>query len=101
LGFCYVSFIATALAFVAWFTRLRHLPGGAVGLIGLLNPVTGVLLGTLVASESLGPRQLAGMLVVLLGVILAQPTVADRFRDHRQTAQSDARHFMANHDRRE
>jgi probable blue pigment (indigoidine) exporter len=49
LAFGYVSLVATALAFVAWFAGLRHLPAGTVGLIGLLNPVTGVLLGTVVA----------------------------------------------------
>ena len=47
LGYLYVSLIATALAFAAWFAGLRHLEAGTVGLIGLLNPVTGVLLGTL------------------------------------------------------
>ena len=40
LAFGYVTLIATALAFVAWFTGLRHLPAGTVGLIGLLNPLT-------------------------------------------------------------
>lgn len=38
VAFCYVSLVATALAFTAWFTGLRHLPAGTVGLIGLLNP---------------------------------------------------------------
>ena len=32
-------------AFVAWFAGLKHLEAGTVGLIGLLNPVTGVLVG--------------------------------------------------------
>ncbi len=37
-AYAYVSVIATAVAFTAWFTGLRHLPAGTVGLIGLLNP---------------------------------------------------------------
>ena len=53
LGFGYVTVVATALAFVAWFTGLRHLGAGTVGLVGLSNPVTGVLLGTVVAGEGL------------------------------------------------
>jgi probable blue pigment (indigoidine) exporter len=72
LAFTYVTVVATALAFVAWFTGLRHLPAGTVGLIGLLNPVTGVLLGTLVAAEPFGPRQAVGTLLVLAGVLLGQ-----------------------------
>ncbi|MFD2351303.1 DMT family transporter [Nonomuraea ferruginea] len=56
LGFGYVTVIATALAFAAWFAGLRHLSAGTVGLIGLLNPVTGVLLGTVLAGETLTGR---------------------------------------------
>lgn len=82
-GFAYVSVIATAVAFVAWFSGLAHLPAGTVGLIGLLNPVTGVLLGTLLAGELLGAWQLAGLGLVLVGILLGQPTasrIAGRIR---------------------
>lgn len=72
LGFAYVTIVATALAFVAWFTGLRHLPAGTVGLVGLLNPVTGVLLGALLASEPFGARQAVGTALVLAGVLLGQ-----------------------------
>jgi probable blue pigment (indigoidine) exporter len=79
LGFAYVSVFATAVAFAAWFTGLAHLPAGTVGLVGLLNPVTGVLLGTLVAGEVLGPAQLVGLVLVLAGILLGQPLVARAF----------------------
>ncbi|MGX1669365.1 EamA family transporter [Streptomyces sp. NPDC055400] len=83
LAFGYVALIATALAFAAWFTGLRHLQAGTVGLIGLLNPVTGVLLGTAAAGETLTVQQLCGMVLVLAGVILGQPKRAGR-RDSSQ-----------------
>ncbi|MFE2045073.1 EamA family transporter [Streptomyces sp. NPDC059477] len=73
LAFAYVALVATALAFVAWFTGLRHLPAGTVGLIGLLNPVTGVLLGTAVAGEALTAQQVCGLVLVLAGVWLGRP----------------------------
>jgi probable blue pigment (indigoidine) exporter len=72
-GFAFVSVVATALAFVAWFTGLRHLDAGAVGLIGLLNPVTGVLLGLALAGESLAAHQVLGLALVLSGVLLGRP----------------------------
>jgi probable blue pigment (indigoidine) exporter len=72
-AFGYVALVATALAFAAWFTGLRHLPAGTVGLIGLLNPVTGVLLGTALAAEVLTLQQLCGLILVLAGVILGRP----------------------------
>lgn len=65
LGFAYVSVVATALAYVAWYTALRRLGPATVGLVGLLNPVTGVLLGTAVAAEPLSARQVAGIALVL------------------------------------
>ncbi|MEV8313462.1 EamA family transporter [Streptomyces sp. NPDC059900] len=73
LAFGYVALVATALAFVAWFTGLRHLPAGTVGLVGLLNPVTGVVLGTMVAGEMLTLQQLCGLALVLAGVVLGRP----------------------------
>ncbi|UCR88039.1 DMT family transporter [Mycetocola spongiae] len=72
LGFAYVSLVTTALAYLLWFAGLARLPAGTVGLIGLLNPVTGVLLGTLIAGEILGGRQLAGLALVLGGILLGQ-----------------------------
>ncbi|WP_202865750.1 EamA family transporter [Kribbella turkmenica] len=72
-GFAYVGLIATALAFTAWFTGLRQLPAATVGLIGLLNPVTGVLLGTTLSGELLTLPQLLGLALVLGGITLARP----------------------------
>lgn len=76
LGFLYVAVVATALAFAAWFSGLRRLDAGTVGLVGLLNPVTGVLLGTVIAGEVLSPRQLAGLALVLTGIVLGRPVRA-------------------------
>jgi probable blue pigment (indigoidine) exporter len=72
IGFSYVTLVATALAFAAWFAGLRHLPAGTVGLIGLLNPVTGVILGVAIAAEPFGYRQVIGTALVLAGVLLGQ-----------------------------
>lgn len=76
LGFGYVTVVATALAFAAWFSGLRHLPAATVGLVGLLNPVTGVLLGTMIAGEALTARQFCGLALVLLGILFGQPAAA-------------------------
>ncbi|MEU3401070.1 EamA family transporter [Streptomyces filamentosus] len=86
LAFGYVSLVATALAFTAWFAGLRRLPAASVGLIGLLNPVTGVLLGVAVAGEALTVQQLAGLGLVLGGVLLGGPSRAGRRRAGRLPA---------------
>lgn len=69
LGFAYVIVIATAVAYAAWFTGLARLPGAVVGVIGLLNPVTGVLLGVWLGHEPFGPAQLLGLALVVVGVL--------------------------------
>lgn len=69
LGFTYVILIATAVAYGAWFAGLAHLPGAAVGIIGLLNPVTGVVLGVSLAGEPFGPAQIVGLGLVMVGVL--------------------------------
>lgn len=76
LGFLYVAVVATALAFAAWFSGLRRLDAGTVGLVGLLNPVTGVLLGTVIAGEVLNLQQLSGLALVLTGIVLGRPVRA-------------------------
>lgn len=68
-----IAVVATALAFVCWFTGLRHLPAGTVGIIGLLNPVTGVVLGVAVGGESLAALQTVGITLVLLSLVIARP----------------------------
>lgn len=78
LAFGYVTVVATALAFAAWFAGLRHLPAATVGLVGLLNPVTGVLLGTALAGESLTLRQICGLALVLSGILLGRPAARRR-----------------------
>jgi probable blue pigment (indigoidine) exporter len=76
LGFGYITIIATAVAFSAWFAGLRRLPAATVGLIGLLNPVTGVLLGTAFAGENLTVRQICGLVLVFGGIFAGQHVAA-------------------------
>lgn len=71
-AFAYVSLIATALASVCWFAGLARLPAGTVGIVGLLNPVTGVLLGVLAAAEQLTWLQAGGIALVLAGILLGR-----------------------------
>ena len=72
LAYGAISLIATAIAFLCWFAGLRHLPAGTVGIIGLLNPVTGVLLGVLLAAESLASSQWWGLALVAAALVLGR-----------------------------
>lgn len=81
-GYLYLWLFGTALAYVAWFTGLRRMPAGAVSLIGLINPVVGVLLGVAVAGEAFGVVQALGMALVLGGILLGQPAIRSLARHH-------------------
>lgn len=72
LAYGAISLVATAIAFLCWFAGLRHLPAGTVGIIGLLNPVTGVLLGVLLAAESLASAQWWGLALVAAALVLGR-----------------------------
>lgn len=76
LAVTYMALVATAVAYLAWFSGLRRLPASAVGLLGLLNPVAGVTLGLLLGGERLGPLQVVGTITVLVAVLVGQPSTA-------------------------
>jgi len=60
----------SALAYTAYSWLLKHSPADRVGTFAFVNPAVAAVLGWLVLGEVLGPAQLAGMVVVLLGVAL-------------------------------
>lgn len=70
-GYFYTSILATGIAYVCWFGALARIPASTVGVIGLLNPVAGVLGGTLIARESLAVAQIAGIVLVLVAMYLS------------------------------
>jgi probable blue pigment (indigoidine) exporter len=70
-GFVYTALVATALANLCWFAGLTKLRATTVGVVGLLNPVTGVMLGALVAHETFTGEQFAGVALVLVGILAA------------------------------
>jgi drug/metabolite transporter (DMT)-like permease len=81
VGFAYIAIIGTAVAYVAWFTGLRRLPAETVGVIGLLNPVTGVVLGVALAGEAFGVLQAVGVALVLTGVAAGAVVVKKKGTD--------------------
>jgi probable blue pigment (indigoidine) exporter len=68
-GFAFTTLVATALAYLCWFAGLARLRAATVGVVGLLNPVTGVLLGALVAHERFTVEQVAGIVLVLAAIL--------------------------------
>jgi drug/metabolite transporter (DMT)-like permease len=66
----YLALFGSALAYTAYTWLLKHSPADRVGTFAYVNPAIAAVLGWAVLGETLGPAQVAGMLVVLLGVAL-------------------------------
>jgi drug/metabolite transporter (DMT)-like permease len=66
----YLAVFGSAIAYTAYSWLLKRVPADRVGTFAYVNPAIATVLGWAVLGESLGPAQIAGMLVVLLGVAL-------------------------------
>ncbi len=66
----YLAVFGSAIAYTAYTWLLKRVPADRVGTYAYVNPAVAALLGWTVLGESLGPLQLAGMVVVLGGVAL-------------------------------
>jgi len=73
-GWACVAYVATVpmtVAYLAWFRALRLVPASVAATTVLVSPMVGVLGGTLVLEETLGPRQIVALGLTLAGVALA------------------------------
>lgn len=64
-----LAILSTALGYVVFFRILAAAGGTNISLVTLLIPVSAVLLGSLVLGERVSPVQLAGMVLIALGLI--------------------------------
>ena len=74
----YLGLLGSGVAYVLWFRGLTVLGPTSASIIGLVNPVVGVLLGVLLLGEHFGPVHLVAMLLVVGSVLAAQEPVRDR-----------------------
>ncbi|MFG6448257.1 EamA family transporter [Roseateles sp. BYS180W] len=72
LAYGYLGLFGALLAYLLWFRGLQRLPAVAVASLGLLSPVTAVMLGWLLLGQSLGLQAQLGMVMVLGSVLAVQ-----------------------------
>ena len=71
----YLGLAGSGLAYVLWFRGLTVLGPTAASIIGLVNPVVGVLLGVVLLGEHFGAVHLVGLVLVVASVVAAQDPV--------------------------
>jgi len=70
----YLIVAGSIVAFTAYVWLLHHESPTRVGTYAYVNPVIAVLLGYFVGGESVGPRTIAGTLLVLVSVVVITTT---------------------------
>lgn len=90
-GYLLIGGFGTLVAYAVWFRGLQAAPANVVAMLGLLNPVAGMLLGVALAGEHFGPAQAIGSTLVLSGIMLGQPALMNhvhaRLRKRRPVTQ--------------
>ncbi|MGB8664731.1 MAG: EamA family transporter [Serratia inhibens] len=73
-AYTYLSLAGAFVAYGLWFRGITRLPGVAVASLGLLSPLTAVLLGWVMLSQTLSSTALFGFIIVLTSVLVVQRT---------------------------
>lgn len=71
-GLLYLGLFGAALTYFLWFRGVARIPPSAVSMLGMMSPVTAVVLGWLVLDQRLSPLQMLGAAAVLGSVWLGQ-----------------------------
>jgi len=73
-GLTWLGLIGAAASYWLWFRGVARIEPGAVSMLGLMSPLTAVILGWLWLGQSLTPQQTLGATVLLASVWLGQIT---------------------------
>lgn len=85
-GLAYMSLIGGALTYILWFRGLARLDPSQVSLLGVLSPLSAVILGWVLLGETLTPNQMIGAVLALFSLWLGQ----SRLRLRRKPATDSA-----------
>lgn len=79
-GYAYLSLAGALFAYTLWFRGIALLPSVAVSSLGLLSPLTALLLGWILLGQAMTGLSLLGMLTVLASILAVQWAVSTRRR---------------------
>ena len=71
-GLIWLGLIGAAATYALWFRGVARIEPGAVSMLGMMSPVTAVLLGWVVLGQSLSLLQALGAVIVLVSVWAGQ-----------------------------
>ncbi|KIC11513.1 ABC transporter permease [Leisingera sp. ANG-M1] len=77
-GLAYMSLIGGALTYILWFRGLARIDPAQVSLLGVLSPLSAVILGWLLLNETLTSNQMLGAVLALYSLWLGQSRLGAR-----------------------
>lgn len=80
LGYAYLGIVGTLFAYSLWFWGISRLQPVAVSALGLLSPITAIVLGWFALNQQLGVREIAGILLVFASIGIFQLRLPARSR---------------------
>lgn len=75
-AYIYLSLAGALFAYTLWFRGLQRLPTVAIASLGLLSPLTAVVLGWCLLSQSITGTAFLGLVIVLISVFTVQWTTS-------------------------
>ncbi|MGK0248155.1 MAG: putative blue pigment (indigoidine) exporter [Oleispira sp.] len=78
LGYGYLALFGTTFAYVLWFNGIAKLSTVAVSSLGLLSPISAVILGWIVLDQSITGFALMGLIAVLGSILTVQWALAPK-----------------------
>ena len=72
LGYAYLSLVGALLAYSLWFRGIARLPSVAVSSLGLLSPLTAVVLGWVWLGQAMTGWSLLGLVLVFGSILTVQ-----------------------------
>jgi drug/metabolite transporter (DMT)-like permease len=78
LALAYLTVAGSIIGYTAYVWLIHRESPSKVGTYGYVNPVVAVAVGYFLGGESIGPRTLLGMLMILIGVVLITTTPAKK-----------------------
>ena len=91
LGYAYLVIVGTLFAYSLWFWGISRLQPVAVSALGLLSPITAIVLGWFALNQQLGGREIAGILLVFasIGIFQLRLPLSPSFRTEPQMSRSE------------
>lgn len=78
MGYLYLCLAGALLSYTLWFRGIRRIPPVAASSLGLLSPLTAVLLGWVILSQTMTALALIGMALVFTSVLVVQWSATHR-----------------------